>query len=185
MIFTKTNIEGVAIVDLVVKRDDRGFFARSFCREEFIENGLEPMVEQCNLSFNHKKGTIRGMHIQIAPHPEAKYVRCIRGAVLDIIVDMRPGSPTRFQHVAVELSQDNRRGLYVPPFFAHGYQTLTDDAEVSYQVSGGYASQAERGLRYNDPVLQLPWPLPVTVISDKDRSWPLLRDRDPAEFDHI
>lgn len=185
MIFTKTNIEGVAIVDLVVKRDDRGFFARSFCREEFIENGLEPMVEQCNLSFNHKKGTIRGMHIQIAPHPEAKYVRCIRGAVLDIIVDMRPGSPTRFQHVAVELSQDNRRGLYVPPFFAHGYQTLTDDAEVSYQVSGGYAPQAERGLRYNDPLLQLPWPLPVTVISDKDRSWPLLRDRDPAEFDHI
>ena len=185
MIFTKTNIEGIAIVDLVVKRDDRGFFARSFCREEFIENGLEPMVEQCNLSFNHKKGTIRGMHIQIAPHPEAKYVRCIRGAVLDIIVDMRPGSPTRFQHVAVELSQDNRRGLYVPPFFAHGYQTLTDDAEVSYQVSGGYAPQAERGLRYNDPVLQLPWPLPVTVISDKDRSWPLLRDRDPAEFDHI
>ena len=185
MIFTKTNIEGVAIVDLVVKRDDRGFFARSFCHEEFIENGLEPMVEQCNLSFNHKKGTIRGMHIQIAPHPEAKYVRCIRGAVLDIIVDMRPGSPTRFQHVAVELSQDNRRGLYVPPFFAHGYQTLTDDAEVSYQVSGGYAPQAERGLRYNDPVLQLPWPLPVTVISDKDRSWPLLRDRDPAEFDHI
>lgn len=185
MIFTKTNIEGVAIVDLVVKRDDRGFFARSFCREEFIENGLEPMVEQCNLSFNHKKGTIRGMHIQIAPHPEAKYVRCIRGAVLDIIVDMRPGSPTRFQHVAVELSQDNRRGLYVPPFFAHGYQTLTDDAEVSYQVSGGYAPQAERGLRYNDPVLQLPWPLPVTVISDKDRSWPLLRDRNPAEFDHI
>lgn len=185
MIFSKTHIEGVAIVDLVVKRDDRGFFARSFCREEFIENGLEPMVEQCNLSFNHKKGTIRGMHIQIAPHPEAKYVRCIRGAVLDIIVDMRPGSPTRFQHVAVELSQDNRRGLYVPPFFAHGYQTLTDDAEVSYQVSGGYAPQAERGLRYNDPVLQLPWPLPVTVVSDKDRSWPLLRDRDPAEFDHI
>ena len=181
MIFTKTNIEGIAIVDLVVKRDDRGFFARSFCREEFIENGLEPMVEQCNLSFNHKKGTIRGMHIQIAPHPEAKYVRCIRGAVLDIIVDMRPGSPTRFQHVAVELSQDNRRGLYVPPFFAHGYQTLTDDAEVSYQVSGGYAPQAERGLRYNDPLLQLPWPLPVTVISDKDRSWPLLRDRDPAD----
>ena len=185
MIFTKTNIEGVAIVDLVVKRDDRGFFARSFCREEFIANGLEPMVEQCNLSFNYKKGTIRGMHMQIAPHPEAKYVRCIRGAVMDIIVDMRPGSPTRFQHVAVELSQDNRRGLYVPPFFAHGYQTLTDDAEVSYQVSGGYAPQAERGLRYNDPVLQLPWPLPVTVISDKDRSWPLLRDRDPAEFDHI
>lgn len=185
MIFSKTHIEGVVIVDLEIKGDDRGYFARSFCREEFIANGLEPMVEQCNLSFNYKKGTIRGMHMQIAPHPEAKYVRCIRGAVMDIIVDMRPGSPTRLQYVAVELSQDNRRGLYVPPFFAHGYQTLTDDVEVSYQVSGGYAPQAERGLRYIDPALKLPWPLPVTVISDKDRTWPLLRDRDPAEFDHI
>ncbi len=185
MIFSKTHIEGVAIIDLDIKRDDRGFFARSFCREEFIANGLVPMVEQCNLSFNHKKGTVRGMHLQIAPHPEAKYIRCIRGAVMDIIVDMRPGSPTRLQYVAVELSQDNCRGLYVPPFFAHGYQTLTDDTEVSYQVSGGYAPQAERGLCYNDPALKLPWPLPVTVISVKDRSWPLLRDRDPAVFDHI
>ena len=185
MIFSKTHIEGVVIVDLEIKGDDRGYFARSFCREEFIANGLEPMVEQCNLSFNYKKGTIRGMHLQIAPHPEAKYVRCIRGAVMDIIVDMRPGSPTRLQYVAVELSQDNHRGLYVPPYFAHGYQTLTDDSVVSYQVSGRYAPQAERGLRYDDPALKLPWPLPVTVISDKDKTWPLLRDRDPADFDHI
>ena len=185
MIFSKIHIEGVAIIGLDIKGDDRGFFARSFCREEFIANGLEPMVEQCNLSFNHKKGTVRGMHLQIAPHPEAKHVRCIRGAILDIIVDMRPRSPTRLQYVAVELSQDNHRGLYVPPYFAHGYQTLTDNSEVSYQVSGRYAPQAERGLRYDDPALKLPWPLPVTVISDKDKTWPLLCDRDPADFDHI
>ena len=185
MIFTRTDIEGVAIIDLDLKGDDRGFFARTFCREEFMAHGLEPLVEQCNVAYNHKKGTLRGMHMQIAPHPEAKYVRCIRGAILDIIVDMRPGSPTRLQHVAVELSADNRRGLYIPPYFAHGYQTLTDDTEVTYQVSGAYASAAERGLRHDDPALGLSWPLPVAVISDKDRSWPLLADRAPADFDHI
>ena len=185
MIFTRTGIEGVAIIDLEMKRDDRGYFARTFCREEFIANGLQPLIEQCNVSFNHKKGTLRGMHMQIAPHPEAKYVRCTRGAVCDIIVDMRPGSPTRLQHVAVELSADNRRGLYIPPYFAHGYQTLTDDAEIAYQVSGSYAPLAERGLRYNDPALNLPWPLPVLVINDKDLNWPLLSQRDPAEFGNI
>lgn len=185
MIFIKTEIAGATIIDLEMRRDDRGFFARTFCREEFIANGLEPMIEQCNVSYNHKKGTIRGMHMQIAPHPEAKYVRCIRGAVYDIIVDMRPNSPTRLQHVAVELSADNHRGLYIPPFFAHGYQTLTDDAEVAYQVSGVYAPQAERGIRYNDPALNLSWPLPVALISEKDRNWPLIADRDPAEFDHV
>lgn len=185
MIFTKTDIEGVAIIDLDQRGDDRGFFARTFCREEFIANGLEPMVEQCNMSFNYAKGTLRGMHMQIAPNPEAKYVRCVRGAIVDIIVDMRPNSPTRLHHVAVELSADNRRGLYVPPFFAHGYQTLTDDAEVTYQVSGGYAPPAERGIRYDDPDLGLEWPLPVSVISPKDANWPLLADRDPAEFDHV
>lgn len=185
MIFTKTGIEGVAVIDLEMKRDDRGFFARTFCREEFIANGLQPMIEQCNLSYNHKKGTLRGMHMQIAPSPEAKYVRCTRGAVCDIIVDMRPDSPTRLQHIAVELSADNHRGLYIPPFFAHGYQTLTDDAEIAYQVSGRYAPQAERGIRYNDPALKLPWPLKVSMINDKDLNWPLLADRDPGEFGHV
>ncbi len=185
MIFTKTTIEGVYIIDLDIKGDDRGFFARTFCREEFLAHGLEPLVEQCNLSFNHKKGTLRGMHMQIAPHPEAKYVRCIRGAVYDIVVDMRPGSPTRFAHVGVELSADNRRGIYIPPYFAHGYQTLTDDAEVAYQVSGRYAPQAERGLRYDDPKLNLSWPLEVSVINDKDLNWPLLANRSEADFDHI
>ncbi len=174
MKFTTTAIPGVAIVDLELRGDDRGFFARYFCREEFIAAGLEPAVEQCNVSFNHKAGTLRGMHYQVEPAPEAKLVRCTRGAIVDIIVDMREGSPTRLQHVAVELTADNRRALYVPPFFAHGYQTLTDDAEVIYQVSGAYQPGTERGLRYDDPALALTWPVPVAVISDKDRTWPLM-----------
>ena len=171
MIFTTTHVPGVAIVDLKLLADDRGFFARTFCREEFIEAGLEPLVEQCNLSFNHAAGTLRGMHLQVAPAPEAKLVRCTRGAIVDQIVDLRPDSPTRLQHVSVELTADNRRALYVPPFFAHGYQTLVDDTEVSYQVSGAYTPGTERGLRYDDPALGLTWPVPVAVISAKDSSW--------------
>ena len=182
MIITRTPIEGVAIIDLDLRADDRGFFARTFCVDEFGDAGLSTQVEQCNLSFNHRAGTLRGMHFQVAPHPEAKLVRCIAGAIVDIIVDMRPESPTRLQHVAVELSAANRRALYVPPHFAHGYQTLVDGAEVLYQVSGSYAPQAERGLRYDDPALDLPWPLPVSTISTKDASWPLLADRDPREL---
>ena len=135
MKFTTTDIPGVAIVDLELREDDRGFFARTFCREEFIAAGLEPLVEQCNLSFNHKAGTLRGMHLQVDPAPEAKLVRCTRGAIVDIIVDLREGSPTRLQHVSVELTADNRRALYVPPYFAHGYLTLEDNTEVGYQVS--------------------------------------------------
>lgn len=185
MIITRTPIEGVAILDLELRSDHRGFFARTFDQAEFVAAGLEPIVEQCNLSFNHKAGTLRGMHFQVAPHPEAKLVRCIRGAIVDIIVDMRPGSPTRLQHVAVELTADNRRSLYVPPFFAHGYQTLTDGAEVTYQVGGSYAPAAERGLRHDDPDLSLSWPLPVSEISTKDASWPLLADRDQAELEGL
>ncbi|MDQ1286681.1 MAG: dTDP-4-dehydrorhamnose 3,5-epimerase [Actinomycetota bacterium] len=171
MIITTTDVPGVAIVDLKLLEDDRGFFARSFCRQEFIDAGLEPLVEQCNLSYNHKAGTLRGMHMQVAPAPEAKLVRCTRGAIVDQIVDMRPGSPTRGTHVSVELTADNRRALYVPAYFAHGYQTLVDETEVVYQVSGAYTPGTERGLRYNDPALGLTWPVPVAVISDKDRSW--------------
>jgi dTDP-4-dehydrorhamnose 3,5-epimerase len=182
MIISTTDISGVAIVDLDLRQDSRGFFARSFCRDEFIAAGLEPLVEQCNVSFNHKAGTLRGMHFQVAPHPEAKLVRCTRGAILDIIIDMRPDSPTRLQHVAVELTESNRRALYVPPFFAHGYQTLCDGAEVTYQVGGSYEPAAERGLRYNDPDLGLSWPLPVSEISAKDASWALLAERDHAEL---
>jgi dTDP-4-dehydrorhamnose 3,5-epimerase len=175
--FTTTDIPGVAIIDLELREDDRGFFARTFCREEFTEAGLDPLVEQCNLSFNHRAGTLRGMHLQVAPAPEAKLVRCTRGAIVDIIVDLRDDSPTRLQHVSVELTADNHRALYVPPYFAHGYQTLTDDTEVSYQVNQAYTPGTERGLRYDDPALGLSWPVPVTVISEKDRGWPLLSER--------
>jgi dTDP-4-dehydrorhamnose 3,5-epimerase len=176
VIITPTDVPGPAIVDLERRTDDRGFFARTFCREEFIAAGLDPLVEQCNMSFNHAAGTLRGMHWQMPPHAEPKLVRCSRGAIIDIIVDMREGSPTRLQHVAVELTAENRRALYVPAYFAHGYQTLTDDAEVVYQAGGAYAPGSERGLRYDDPALGLDWPLPVTSITDKDASWPLLRE---------
>ena len=176
MIISTTNIEGPAVIDLDLRSDDRGFFARTFCIEEFGAAGLQTVVEQCNLSGNYKAGTLRGMHFQIAPHPEAKLVRCIRGRLLDVIVDMRPESPTRLQHVAVELSADNRRSFYVPPYFAHAYLTLEDDTEVMYQVSGSYEPTAERGLRWNDPLLGIEWPVEVTTISAKDASWPLLSE---------
>jgi dTDP-4-dehydrorhamnose 3,5-epimerase len=182
VIIATTPIAGVAIIDLETREDDRGFFARTFDRQQFIDAGLEPAVEQCNLSYNHAAGTLRGMHFQVAPHPETKLVRCVRGAIVDIIVDMRPESPTRLQHVEVELTADNRRSLFVPPYFAHGFQTLVDDTEVIYQVSGAYAPQAERGLRHDDPDLGLSWPLPVSVMSEKDRSWELLAERDQGEL---
>ncbi len=176
MIINRTPIEGVAVIELEKRSDDRGFFARTFDAAEFAAAGLEPAVEQCNLSYNHKRGTLRGMHFQVAPHPEAKLVRCISGAILDVIVDMRPGSPTRLQHVSVELTADNRRAFYVPPYFAHGYLTLTDGAEVFYQVSQAYMPGTERGLRYDDPDLALPWAVPVAVVSEKDASWKLLSE---------
>ncbi|MDX2376592.1 dTDP-4-dehydrorhamnose 3,5-epimerase [Microbacterium sp. LRZ72] len=176
MIFHSTPIAGVAIIDLEERSDDRGFFARSFDRAEFEAAGLDPHIEQSNISFNHRAGTLRGMHFQISPHPETKLIRCTRGAIVDTIVDMRGGSPTRFEHVSVELTAENRRALYVPAYFAHGYQTLTDATEVTYMVSGGYAPAAERGLRHDDPDLGLSWPLPVADVSAKDASWPLLSE---------
>jgi len=185
MIITRTPIEGVAVIELERREDDRGFFARTYDRTEFEAAGLEPAVEQCNMSYNHKAGTLRGMHLQVAPHPETKLVRCVRGAIVDIIVDLRPDSPTRLQHVAVELSAENRRSFFVPAYFAHGFQTLTDDTEVVYQVSGAYAPQAERGLRHDDPELGLSWPVPVTTISEKDKSWPLISERPASDFDAL
>ena len=174
MIIARTPLAGVAVIDLERKEDDRGFFARTFDRKEFADAGLEPLVEQCNLSYNHRAGTLRGMHYQVAPATEAKLVRCTAGAVVDTIVDVRPDSPTYLQHFSIELTAENRRSLYVPPMFAHGYQTLVDGAEVAYQVSEAYTPGTERGLRYDDPALGLSWPLPVTTISAKDASWPLM-----------
>ncbi|WP_027483717.1 dTDP-4-dehydrorhamnose 3,5-epimerase [Deinococcus pimensis] len=174
MIFTETMLGGAFVIDVDVREDERGFFARTFCQREFEAHGLKPDVAQCNLSFNHRAGTVRGMHYQLAPAAETKLVRCTRGAILDVIVDLRPDSPTYLRHVAVELSEDNRRALYVPELFAHGYQALTDGAEVTYQVGEFYTPGFERGLRHDDPRLGIAWPLPVTVISAKDAAWPLL-----------
>jgi len=174
VIFTETGLAGAVVVDLERKADDRGFFARTFCREEFAAAGLEPLVEQCNLSYNHRAGTLRGMHFQVAPATEAKLVRCTAGAIVDIIVDVRTSSPTYLRSFSVELTAENRRALYVPPMFAHGYQTLVNGAEVTYQVSEAYTPGTERGLRHDDPRIGLAWPLPVAVLSDKDAAWPLL-----------
>ena len=176
MIITRTHIPDVSIIDLELREDDRGFFARTFDRAEFEAAGLNPAVEQCNASFNHHAGTLRGMHYQLAWAPEVKLVRCVRGAVVDKVVDMRPESPTYLQHVSVELTAENRRALYVPAMFAHGYQTLVDGTEVVYQVTGKYSPDAERGQRHDDPALGLDWPLPVSTISAKDAAWPLLED---------
>jgi dTDP-4-dehydrorhamnose 3,5-epimerase len=175
MIFTETDLKGAFVIDLELKHDHRGFFARSFCAQDFEAHGLKPTVAQCNLSFNHKKGTLRGMHYQISPAAETKLVRCTKGAIYDVIIDMRPESPTFLQHFGIELTEDNRRALYIPEMFAHGYQALTDGAEVVYQVGEFYTPGYERGLRHSDPFFNIQWPQEVTEISEKDSNWPLLR----------
>jgi dTDP-4-dehydrorhamnose 3,5-epimerase len=174
MKITPTRIVGPAFVDIDELTDERGFFARSYCRDEFVVAGLEPAVAQCNVSYNHLAGTLRGLHFQTADAPEAKLVRCTRGAIIDVIVDMRPDSATLGQHLAVELTADNHRALFIPPLFAHAYQTLEDSTEVHYQVSQPYTPNTERGLRFDDPVLDITWPMAPSVMSDKDRNWPLL-----------
>lgn len=175
MIFTETRLKDAFIIDLEPRQDHRGFFARTFCAREFSDLGLKPTVAQCNLSFNSKPGTLRGMHYQTAPATETKLVRCTQGAIYDVIIDMRPDSPTFLSHIGVELTAENRRALYVPEMFAHGYQTLTDAAEVVYQVGEFYTPGYESGLRYNDPAFGIEWPLAVTEISEKDAAWPLFR----------
>jgi dTDP-4-dehydrorhamnose 3,5-epimerase len=174
MIFTETDLPGAFVVDVEPREDERGFFARAFCQHEFEDHGLKPLIAQANLAYNHRKGTLRGMHFQIPPAAETKLVRATRGAILDIIVDLRPESPTYLRHTAVELTQDNHRALYVPERFAHGYQVLADETETSYQVGEFYSPPHERALPYDDPRLGLEWPLPVAVISEKDRDAPLL-----------
>ncbi len=179
MIFTETKLKGAFILDIEPRGDSRGFFARVFCQNEFNDHGLKPVIAQANVAFNKKKGTLRGMHFQYPPTAETKFVRATRGAILDIIVDLRPESPTYLQHVAVELSADNHRAIYVPERFAHGYQALEDETETSYEVGEFYAPASEGGLRFDDPRLGLEWPLPVTEMSPKDRAWELLEDIEP------
>lgn len=174
MRFTPTALEGVFIVDLERQVDERGFFARSFCSKEFKAHGLLLDVVQTNVAYSRRKGTLRGLHYQVPPSSEVKLMRCIKGVIYDVIVDMRVDSSTYLQHVGVELSSENHRALYVPPLCAHGYQTLSDVAEVTYLVSEYYNPACERGLRYDDPALDIHWPLPVSLVSEKDVSWPLL-----------
>ncbi len=172
MIFTETPLRGAYRVDLKRLEDERGFFARSWCQREFIELGLDPCVVQCNISFNKHKGTLRGMHFQVPPFAEAKLVRCTRGAIDDVIVDLRSDSPTYLEWISVELTADNRSALYIPKGFAHGFQTLADDSEIFYQMSEFYAPEAARGFRWNDPAFGISWNLPISVISEKDAILP-------------
>ncbi len=179
MIFTETRLRGAFTIDVEPREDSRGFFARVFCQRELEEHGLKPVIAQANIAFNRRKGTLRGMHFQYPPAAETKLVRATRGAILDIIVDLRPESPTYLQHVAVELTADNRRALFVPERFAHGYQVLEDGTETSYQVGEFYAPDAEGGLRFDDRRLGLAWPLPVGEVSPKDKAWKALDEIEP------
>ena len=172
MIIRETSIPGAKVVDLEEMTDERGFFARSFCRQEFAANGMNPDVVQCNVSFNRSRGTLRGMHSQAAGYQEDKLVRCTSGAIFDVIIDLRRDSPTFLKHLAIELSADRRTALYVPKGMYHGFLTLTDDVEVFYQMSEFYVPNQARGYRYDDPAFGIDWPEKVTVISDKDATYP-------------
>jgi dTDP-4-dehydrorhamnose 3,5-epimerase len=172
VIFTETKLPGAYVIELEKRGDARGFFARAFCQHEFAANGLMTVVAQTNLSFSQSAGTLRGMHYQSAPYAEAKLVRCTRGSLYDVIIDLRPASATYRSWLGVELNTDNRRMLYVPEGFAHGFITLEDAVEVTYQVSQFYTPEAERGVRWDDPAFGIEWPLTPTVISDKDKGWP-------------
>lgn len=172
MIFRALDLSGAFLLEPERLEDERGFFARTFCRREFEAHGLDPDVVQCSLSFNRRRGTLRGMHWQAAPAEEAKLVRAVRGAVHDVIVDVRPGSATLGRHAAVRLDAENRLALYVPPGFAHGFQTLADGTELLYQMSAFHAPEHARGFRFDDPELGIRWPLPVAAISERDRRLP-------------
>jgi len=176
MIFTETRLQGAYIIDPERREDHRGFFARVWCQRELAERGLNPRVAQANIGFTPRQGGLRGLHYQVAPRPEVKVVRCTMGALFDVILDLRPESPSYKQWVGVELTAENRRMVYVPEGCAHGYQALVDDTEMCYLTSEFYAPDLARGVRYDDPAFAIRWPLPVTSISDADRSWPDYRD---------
>lgn len=165
-------LKGAFIVELEKRIDDRGFFARSWCEEEFRAHGLDPVIAQCNVAFNRRKGTLRGMHYSAAPFEEAKLVRCTAGALYDVIIDLRPASPTYKQHAGELLTAENHRSLYVPEGFAHGFQTLEDNTEVFYQMSRAYSAEHARGVRYNDPAFGIEWKTGVSVILERDRNYP-------------
>ena len=173
MKFQETKLDGAYIVEMEPIGDQRGFFARAWCSREFEAQGLIAQFVQANLTYSPKRGTVRGLHYQIAPHQEVKLVRCTRGATYDVIVDLRPGSPTYTNWLAVELTADNHKMIYIPAGFAHGYQILIDDTEVFYQVGQFYAPEYERGARWNDPAFGIEWPInSPLILSDKDKNWP-------------
>jgi dTDP-4-dehydrorhamnose 3,5-epimerase len=172
VIFTPLKLKGAFLVELEEREDERGFFARSWCAEEFRAHGLNPVIAQCNVSFNRRKGTLRGMHFCASPFEEARLVRCTAGSLYDVIIDLRPGSPTYRQHAGEVLTAENRLSMYVPEGFAHGFQTLQDNTEVFYQMSRAYSAEHARGVRYNDPAFGIQWMADVSVIIDRDRDYP-------------
>lgn len=172
MTFVETPIGGVVIIELEPRADARGFFARSWCADEFLRRGLNPRLAQCNVSFNERRGTLRGLHYQVAPHEESKLIRCTMGALHDVAVDLRPGSPTRGQSFSVELTAENRRMFYIPEGVAHGFQTLADATEVFYQMSASYHPESARGIRWNDPTLAIRWPLADPIVAEIDLGRP-------------
>lgn len=170
--FTETKLKDAYIIELEKLKDHRGFFARAWCQKEFEAHGLTPLVVQANVSFNNKMGTLRGIHYQIAPYEEAKLMRCTKGAIYDVIIDLRPNSTTYKEWFGLELNANNYKMLYVPENFAHGFQTLEDNSEATYQVSQFYTPGSERGIRWDDPAFSIDWPIEIQVISGKDKSWP-------------
>jgi dTDP-4-dehydrorhamnose 3,5-epimerase len=172
--FHETELPGAFVIEPERMEDDRGFFARTWCVREFADHGLSTDLVQCNVSYNARQGTLRGMHYQVAPHAEVKLVRCTRGSIFDAIVDLRPDSPTFRRWVGVELSAENGRMLYIPGGFAHGFQTLEDGSEIFYQMSTFYHPESARGLRWDDPAVKIAWPLEAVNVSEKDRAYSLL-----------
>lgn len=180
MRFIETPLKGAYVIDIDPRRDARGFFARAFCQTEFAAHGLQPAIAQVNVAANLEAGTRRGLHFQYPPAADSKLVRCIRGALLDVLIDLRPESPTYLQHHAVELTADSYRAVYLPERFAHGYQTLADDTHMVYYAGAPYSPAAEGGLRHDDPRLAIQWPGEPGPMSDKDREWPLLQAIEPT-----
>ncbi len=172
MKFTPLPLQGAFVIEPELIADERGFFARTFCRKEFSAHGLNPDLAQCSVSFNNKKGTLRGMHYQQKPHEETKVVRCTMGAIYDVIIDLRPVSPTFKQWVGVELSAEDRKEIYVPGGFAHGFLTLSDESEVFYQISELFQSECTTGVRWDDPAFSIDWPGEIHVMSERDKTFP-------------
>lgn len=171
MNFIETKIKGAYVIEMEYLRDERGFFARSFCSNEFTQHGLKESFQQCNISFNHKKGTIRGLHYQEFPFQETKLVRCTQGAIFDVIVDLRRDSSTFVEWYSIELTADNHKMLYIPEGIAHGFQTLSPNTEVFYQMGSDYHPESARGIRWDDPLINIKWPAKCSVISEKDKSY--------------